>query len=45
LSYNLIAIPIAALGFLKPIVAAISMAFSDIVVIGNSILLRIKKRD
>lgn len=45
LSYNLIAIPIAALGFLKPIVAAVSMAFSDIVVIGNSILLRFKKRD
>lgn len=43
LGYNLIAIPIAALGYLKPIVAAISMAFSDIIVIGNSILLRFKK--
>lgn len=43
LSYNLIAIPIAATGNLKPILAAVFMAFSDIVVIGNSILLKIKK--
>ncbi len=43
LSYNLIAIPIAAAGYLKPILAATFMAFSDIVVIGNSILLKIKK--
>ena len=43
LSYNLIAIPIAAAGFLKPILATMFMAFSDIVVIGNSILLKIKK--
>jgi len=43
LSYNLVAIPIAAFGNLKPILAAIFMAFSDIVVIGNSILLKIKK--
>lgn len=43
LSYNIIAIPIAAVGHLKPIFAATFMAFSDIVVIGNSILLKIKK--
>jgi len=43
LSYNIIAIPIAAAGHLKPILAATFMAFSDIVVIGNSILLKIKK--
>ncbi len=43
LSYNLFAIPIAASGNLKPILAAVFMAFSDIVVIGNSILLKIKK--
>lgn len=43
LSYNIIAIPIAAVGYLKPILAAMFMAFSDIVVIGNSILLKIKK--
>jgi Cu+-exporting ATPase len=43
LSYNIIAIPVAAAGNLKPILAAVFMAFSDIVVIGNSILLKIKK--
>ena len=45
LSYNLIAIPIAAVGNLKPIFAAVFMAFSDIVVIGNSILLKIKSKN
>ncbi|MCO4805322.1 MAG: cadmium-translocating P-type ATPase [Flavobacteriales bacterium] len=39
-SYNIVAIPLAALGYLDPMVAALSMAFSDVVVIGNSIRLR-----
>ena len=42
-SYNLIAIPIACLGYLNPMWAALFMAFSDIVVIGNSIRLKFKK--
>jgi Cu+-exporting ATPase len=41
--YNIIAIPIAAAGLLKPIVGAASMAFSDVIVIGNSLRLRSKK--
>lgn len=42
-AYNIVAIPIAALGFLNPMWGAIFMAFSDIVVIGNSIRLKYLK--
>ena len=42
-AYNLIAIPVAALGFLNPMVGAFAMAFSDVVVIGNSLRLKAKK--
>lgn len=41
--YNIIAIPVAALGWLHPMVAALAMAFSDVMVIGNSIRLKYKK--
>ncbi len=42
-SYNIIAIPVAAMGFLNPMWGALFMAFSDVVVIGNSIRLKYKK--
>ncbi len=41
-AYNIVAIPIAAMGFLNPMWGALFMAFSDVVVIGNSIRLKSK---
>jgi Cu+-exporting ATPase len=38
--YNVLAIPLAALGMLNPLVAAAAMALSDVSVIGNALLLR-----
>jgi Cu+-exporting ATPase len=43
LFYNVLAIPVAAFGGLVPIYAALSMAFSDVIVIGNSIRLKVRK--
>jgi Cu+-exporting ATPase len=38
--YNAAAIPLAALGFLSPLLCAAAMGFSDVVVIGNALRLR-----
>lgn len=41
-AYNVIAIPMAAMGLLSPMWGALFMAFSDVVVIGNAVRLRTK---
>ena len=42
-AYNIVAIPIAALGYLNPMWGVMFMAMSDVVVIGNSLAMRISK--
>jgi Cu+-exporting ATPase len=37
--YNALGIPLAALGFLSPVICAAAMGFSDVVVIGNALRL------
>lgn len=41
--YNTLAIPLAAFGFLRPIIGAATMALSDVLVIGNSLRLKGKR--
>ncbi len=43
--YNILCIPIAAMGFLHPMFAVIAMSLSDVFVIGNSLRLGVKKID
>ena len=41
LLYNVVAVPLAVMGFVNPLVAALSMSLSSLVVVGNS--MRIKR--
>jgi Cu+-exporting ATPase len=43
--YNVLAIPLAAMGWLNPYIAAAAMALSDVTVLGNALLLRRSKID
>ena len=43
--YNVVAIPVAAFGWLTPALAALVMGFSDVVLVLNSVRLYIKKVD
>jgi len=38
--YNAASIPLAALGFLSPVICALAMGLSDLIVIGNALRLR-----
>ena len=39
-AYNLVAIPLAALGYLNPLFAGVAMSASSLIVVGNSLRLR-----
>ena len=43
--YNAAAIPLAALGLMSPVLCAVAMGLSDVLVIGNALRLRAWKRD
>ncbi len=45
LLYNSITIPIAVAGYVIPLIASLSMSFSSLLVVGNSMRIRLKEID
>ena len=45
LVYNIITIPIAMMGYVIPLVAALSMSLSSLLVVGNSMRIKLKDKD
>jgi Cu+-exporting ATPase len=43
LLYNVIAVPLAVMGFVNPLVAALSMSLSSLIVVGNSMRIKFLK--
>ena len=43
LLYNLVAVPLAVMGYVTPLVAALSMSLSSLVVVGNSMRIKFLK--
>ncbi len=43
--YNTVAVPLAVLGFVNPLVAALSMSLSSLFVVGNSMRIKLEKGD
>ena len=43
LLYNTVAVPLAVMGFVNPLVAALSMSLSSLVVVGNSLRIKMMK--
>jgi len=43
--YNTVAVPLAVLGYVNPLVAALSMSLSSLFVVGNSMRIRLEKNE